>query len=134
MKYLKLDWNGFDKCFEKAENNAQKALNNIMVGFEEDLLQTAIKMEARQLYAANFDARKYSGNSVKYELFYNWYVNTGRLCVISRMFTRPRMKRLQNYEERLMFSKREIKWLRKFIKNGYRKIKRKIYKFKSKSY
>ena len=77
MKDLKLDWNLFDKCFETVENKAQKALNNIMVRFEEDLLQTAIKLKARHLYAVNFNARNYSGGStttVKYELFYKFFL------------------------------------------------------------
>ena len=77
MKDLKLDWNGFDKCFETDENKAQKALNNIMVRFEEDLLQMAIKLKARHLYAVNFDARNYSGGStttIKYELFYKFFL------------------------------------------------------------
>lgn len=77
MKDLKLNWNGFDKLFDTAENNAQKALNNIMIRFEEDLLKTAIKLKARQLYAVNFDARNYSGGStttVKYELFYKFFL------------------------------------------------------------
>lgn len=74
MNDLKLNWNGFDKCFETSENNAQKALNNIMIRFEEDLLKTAIKLKARQLYAVNFDTRKYSNGSVKYELFYNFFL------------------------------------------------------------
>lgn len=76
MKDLKLDWNGFDKCFETDENKAQKALNDIMVVFEEDLIKTAIKLKARQLYAVNFNARNYSGGStttVKYELFYKFF-------------------------------------------------------------
>lgn len=77
MKDLKLNWNGFDKCFETDENKAQKALNDIMVRFEEDLLQTAIKLKARHLYAVNFNAINYSGGStttVKYELFYKFFL------------------------------------------------------------
>lgn len=77
MKDLKFNWNGFDKCFDTAENKAQKALNDIMVRFEEDLLQTAIKLKARHLYAVNFNARNYSGGStttVKYELFYKFFL------------------------------------------------------------
>lgn len=77
MKDLKLEWNGFDKLFDKSENNAQKALNNIMIRFEEDLLKTAIKLKSRQLYAVNFDARNYSGGSkttIKYELFYKFFL------------------------------------------------------------
>lgn len=77
MKDLKLNWNGFDKLFDTAENNAQKALNNIMIRFEEDLLQTAIKLKARQLYAVNFNARNYRGGSkttIKYELFYKFFL------------------------------------------------------------
>lgn len=77
MKDLKLDWNLFDKCFETIENKAQKALNDIMVRFEEDLLQMAIKLKARHLYAVNFNARNYSGGStttVKYELFYKFFL------------------------------------------------------------
>lgn len=77
MNDLKLNWNGFDKCFETVENKAQKALNDIMVRFEEDLLQMAIKLKARHLYAVNFNARNYSGgstNTVKYELFYKFFL------------------------------------------------------------
>lgn len=77
MKDLKFNWNGFDKCFDTAENKAQKALNDIMVRFEEDLLQMAIKLKAMHLYAVNFNDRNYSGGStttVKYELFYKFFL------------------------------------------------------------
>lgn len=84
MKDLKLDWNGFDKCFETVENKAQKALNDIMVRFEEDLLKTAIKLKAMQLYAVNFDDRKYSNGSVKYELFYKFFLTEKEANVYAR--------------------------------------------------
>lgn len=56
------------------------------------------------------------------------------MLVLNRMLTRPRMKHLQNCIERTMFSKQERKWLRKFMKNGYRKNPRKIYKNSLKTY
>jgi hypothetical protein len=41
---------------------------------------------------------------------------------------RARSNHLAHYEERLMLSRREIKWLKKFLKNEKRRVKRKIYK------
>jgi predicted RNA-binding protein len=50
------------------------------------------------------------------------------VLVLSRMITRPRVRHFENHIERTMFLKKERKWLRKFMKNGYRKNPRKIYK------
>lgn len=47
------------------------------------------------------------------------------MLTLSRMFTRPRMKHLANHIERTMFSRKERNWLRKFMKNGYRKKSKK---------
>lgn len=87
-----LDWNGFDKSlFEDIDSTQQRALNNIMVRFEKDLLEEAIKLKARKLYAVNFDARNYSGGSkttIKYELFYKFFLTEKEADAYARIILR----------------------------------------------